>query len=210
MLGTADYVTYVRQHAQQDYGLDPAAVLAVAQQEGLGGESSSLVPGDNGTSFGPHQLHMGGALPPAITALGANAAQAWSWSEEGFKYALQQISGVARGLTGVAAITAITTQFERPSTDYGPTHRNLQREEIANATNVYPIWAAGNSPISNASPSVDVPGGASVAGGGTGVAPTSVLDFGQSVQHVLVEVGLIALAIVLFIGGVYLLASSKR
>jgi hypothetical protein len=89
--------------------LDPRAVLAVASQEGLGGGI-----GDNGSSFGPWQLHIGGALPKSVAAKGAQYAQAWAWSPPGINYALDQIAKVAGGLTGDAAIQAIVSHFERP------------------------------------------------------------------------------------------------
>jgi hypothetical protein len=92
------------------YGLDPMAVLAVAAQEGLGGGV-----GDNGTSFGPWQMHIGGALPNWVGAKGAAFAQKWAWSPAGIDYALRQMAQVARGLTGNAAIQAIVTRFERPA-----------------------------------------------------------------------------------------------
>jgi len=90
-------------------GLDPQAVLAVAGQEGLGGGI-----GDQGTSFGPFQLHYGGAYPLSAPR-GAAASQAWAWSPEGVNYALNQIQGVAGGLSGPAAVSAIVNRFERPA-----------------------------------------------------------------------------------------------
>ena len=93
----------------QAHGLDPQAVLAVAEQEGLGGGI-----GDRGTSFGPFQLHYGGAYPSSAPR-GAAASQAWAWSPEGVNYALNQIQGVAGGLSGPAAVSAIVSRFERPA-----------------------------------------------------------------------------------------------
>src|SRR5262249_53885432 len=90
-------------------GLDPKAVLAVAAQEGLGGGI-----GDNGTSFGPFQLHYGGAYPSGAPR-GAQASQAWAWSPAGIDYALGRIAGVARGKTGANAVQAIVSGFERPA-----------------------------------------------------------------------------------------------
>jgi hypothetical protein len=84
-------------------GLDPRAVLAVAAQEGLGGGI-----GDAGTSFGPFQLHVGGALP-------RGRGNAWANSPEGINYALDRIASVAKGKHGAAAINAIVRQFERPA-----------------------------------------------------------------------------------------------
>lgn len=108
-LSQAQVVDYVRQVAPVK-GLDPNAVLAVASQEGLGGGI-----GDSGTSFGPWQLHQGGALPSSVGNLGADVAQAWAWSQDGINYALDQMAGVAKGLTGTQAVTTIVTQFERPA-----------------------------------------------------------------------------------------------
>lgn len=95
----------------QHPNLDPQAVLAVARQEGLGGGI-----GDKGTSFGPFQLHYGGAYPSGSAPTGSPAAsQAWAWSPAGINYALGQIGGVAGGLKGPAAVRAIVTGFERPA-----------------------------------------------------------------------------------------------
>lgn len=99
-------------------GLDPQAVLAVAHMEGLGGGV-----GDNGTSFGPFQLHLGGAMPRGV----ANP-QAWANSPAGLDYALQRIAGVARGQKGAQAISSIVSRFERPANPAG---------EIAGAERAY-------------------------------------------------------------------------
>jgi hypothetical protein len=96
-----DYTTHIRSIAPK-YNVDANAVMAVAAMEGLGGGV-----GDNGTSYGPFQLHVGGALPQGKD-------QAWAESQEGIDYALQQISKVAGGLKGEAAIEAIVRNFERP------------------------------------------------------------------------------------------------
>jgi len=88
--------------------LDPRAVLAVASREGLGGGI-----GDQGTSYGPFQLHKGGAYP-GYAPQNPTAAQAWAMSPAGINYALNQM-GAARGLTGGRAIRALVTQFERPA-----------------------------------------------------------------------------------------------
>lgn len=85
--------------------LDPQAVLAVASREGLGGGI-----GDQGTSFGPFQLHQGGALPSGI-----QDPQAWAWSPAGIDYALSRIQGVAGGLHGGPAVANIVSRFERPA-----------------------------------------------------------------------------------------------
>ncbi len=103
---------YIQQRARR-YGLDPRAVLAVAAQEGLSGGI-----GDNGTSFGPFQLHYGGAYP-ASAPQGADASQAWAWSPQGVDYALSRMGQVAGGQTGGQAVRSIVSRFERPA-DPGP------------------------------------------------------------------------------------------
>jgi hypothetical protein len=105
----ANPISYIIQGARRR-GLDPNAVLAVAKQEGLSGGI-----GDYGTSFGPWQLHIGGALPSAVGARGAGYAQRWAWSPAGINYALDQMAHVARGQRGRAAVTSIVSRFERPA-----------------------------------------------------------------------------------------------
>lgn len=87
------------------HGLDPAAVLAVANVEG--GIHFGEV-GDHGTSYGPFQLHVGGALPKGKGA-------AWANSPAGIDYAVSQMAQHAKGLTGKAAVASIVTNFERPA-----------------------------------------------------------------------------------------------
>src|SRR5499427_10888405 len=104
-------------------GLDPRAVMAVSAQEGLGGGI-----GDYGTSFGPFQLHWGGAYPSFAPQGNPQAAQAWAWSPAGIDYALGQIQSVAGGLQGAPAVTNIVSRFERPA--------NIPRE-ISGALSAY-------------------------------------------------------------------------
>jgi cell wall-associated NlpC family hydrolase len=122
-------------------GLDPNAVLAVARQEGLGGGI-----GDQGTSFGPFQLHYGGAYPSSAPQ-GAAASQQWAWSPQGVNYALGRIGQVAGGLQGPAAVRAIVTSFERPANP---------SSEIAGALGALGQGVPGGgvslAPISGASP----------------------------------------------------------
>lgn len=90
------------------YGVDPRAVLAIASVEG--GFHGSV--GDNGTSFGPFQEHIGGALPRGLS--GARA-QRWANSPAGIQYAIRHIAEVAHGLHGRQAVAAISSRFERPA-----------------------------------------------------------------------------------------------
>ena len=91
-------------------GLDPEAVLAVASTEGGCG-----VTGDGGTSFGPFQLHWGGAMPAKFVG-NAKASNAFANSARGISYALDgMVKAGARGKRGDAAITEIVRDFERPA-----------------------------------------------------------------------------------------------
>jgi hypothetical protein len=108
----ADWVKQIRAAATK-YGVDPQAALAVASAEGLSGGV-----GDNGTSFGPFQLHVGGALP-------AGKDRAWAESAAGIDYAMSRIATVARGKTGQAAVSAIVTGFERPANPSGEIQRAM-------------------------------------------------------------------------------------
>lgn len=106
--------------------VEPEAVLAVASVEG--GFLGKV--GDQGTSFGPFQLHRGGALP-------AGKGGSWANQPQGVDYALQHIGEVAGGLHGEQAIRAIVTEFEHPQDP---------ETEIQNATNRYrAAKAQGNS-----------------------------------------------------------------
>ncbi len=119
-----DWINYIRQHAPR-YNLDPRAVLAVASSEGLSGAV-----GDSGTSYGPFQLHVGGALPQGRT-------QAWAESPAGMDYALREIGKVAGGMQGQAAVNAIVNKFERPANPGG---------EVQRAWGAYNQFAPGGAP----------------------------------------------------------------
>lgn len=92
------------------YNLDPKAVAAISMVEGGGRRNArGDFMGGRYTSFGPFQLHEGGALPR-----GRNAA--WAGSDAGIRYALSRMaSSGAAGLRGQAAVAAISRNFERPA-----------------------------------------------------------------------------------------------
>lgn len=123
-LGFVERINYIIQQAQVR-GLDPAAVLAVANAEGLGGKA-----GDNNTSFGPFQLHIGGRYP-ASAPQDPKDAESWANSPAGINYALSGIQGVAQGTTGQQAITNIVTLFEQPLNPGA---------EISRASSQYSNW----------------------------------------------------------------------
>ena len=80
----------------QRYRLDPAAVMAVARGEG--GLDWGAV-GDQGSSYGPFQLHRGGALP-------AGKGPEFANSPAGIEYALRKMaeSGAVGRPTGRAVL----------------------------------------------------------------------------------------------------------
>lgn len=108
-MSRTELASYVQAKAP-GLGLDPAAVLAVASQEGAGGGI-----GDAGTSFGPWQLHYGGAYPASAPRGSPAASQAWAWSPAGIDYALSRMASVAKGLVGYPSVSAIVSDFERPA-----------------------------------------------------------------------------------------------
>lgn len=105
--------------AASRYGVDPAAMIAIAMHES--GLRANAV-GDNGSSFGLFQLHQGGALggmsPKAALDALTNALVAAK--------ALAGLGG--RGLTGSAAVSLLSRGFERPADPAG---------EIADAMSHY-------------------------------------------------------------------------
>ncbi len=93
------------------YGLDPNAVLAVARGEG--GLSYGAV-GDGGHAFGPFQMNDAGGV--LTGRFGSSQARArYANSPAGLSEALRAMSGVARGLSGPAAVRAIISRYERPA-----------------------------------------------------------------------------------------------
>ena len=180
------------------YGLDPRAVMAVASQEGLSGNV-----GDNGTSYGPWQLHKGGAYP-ASAPQDPQAANAWAWSPAGIDVALADMSKVAGGQQGPQAVHSLVYGFERPS--------NPQAEYAA-ALRVYVSGALSSSGspgtvgriISDAANPVGavVGGVGSVVGGVSGV--TGFVSEVTSASFWLRALEVVGGGILLFVG-VYLLA----
>lgn len=116
--GTQASISAIVQAAQR-YGVDPAAMIAIAMHES--GLRAGAV-GDQGSSFGLFQLHKGGALgsmspSSALDAL-TNALVAAK--------ALAGLGG--RGLHGSAAVSLLSRGFERPADPAG---------EIADAMSHY-------------------------------------------------------------------------
>ena len=117
------------EHYAPQYGVDPWAALKVSNVEG-GGRFGAV--GDQGTSFGPWQLHIGGAMPAQYTTPGSAAA--FANSVEGVKYVLSRMGSVAGGLKGPAAVSAIVRGFERPADPSGEIQRALGSTGAAGAS----------------------------------------------------------------------------
>ena len=128
----------------------PLVVLAIAQGEG--GLTLPTTAGDGGTSFGPFQLHEGGALP-------AGKDEAWANSPEGIDWAVGQIDDATKGLSGEAAIAAGVRRFERPA---------APAPEVARDTAWYRTQGARGGPPGFVPPgTLPNPGGALGTGSGT-------------------------------------------
>jgi hypothetical protein len=140
MLDRQGVINYVHQRAA-DYGLDPAAVLAVANQEGLNTAPGShwQLGGESNISFGPPSWYGNGAGSAILQQHGPNAA-AWSWTPPGIEYWLGQVAQAAKGLTGNQAISAIVNNFERPRED-------LAAGEIKKAQQAYANFQQGGQEL---------------------------------------------------------------
>jgi hypothetical protein len=141
VLSRDQVIAYVGIHAK-DYNLDPAALLAVANGEGLNHPGSPWwIPGESGPSFGPPSWYggPGGAGAKYLAQAGGNAQAAmdWAWSPAGLDAWMQEASqsqGVA-GSSGLTAITNLVNNFERPLQKY-------RSGNITNARNVYADFQA--------------------------------------------------------------------
>jgi hypothetical protein len=105
--------------ACSDDGIDPLACLANVLHEGAGGGI-----GDNGTAFGPGQIHaLDGRLPQFDQAAkNSPVVNAWAWSKNGIDYMVRSMASgkpSAKGLTGHAAVAAIVYGFEKPGDEAG-------------------------------------------------------------------------------------------
>lgn len=173
----AEELAHIRSQARS-LGLDPNAVLAVAAHEGV---TIPAQVGDQGTSFGPWQLHAGGRLPASVWARGPAYARQWADSPAGIDYALGGIASVAKGLTGNDAIDAIVRRFEQPRADLAP-------GEISRSQQTY---ASGGVPVASGASLGITP--STTTGAPTPYTSTyAVTPFGQATQAALlpVEVGL--------------------
>ncbi len=78
-------VSFAREYAASK-GVNPDAVVATMQGEGLGKYT-----GDNGTSFGDFQLHVGGGMGDQAVAAGIDVRDPRTWKEQ-TKFAIDQMA----------------------------------------------------------------------------------------------------------------------
>lgn len=215
MLDRNQVIAYIGQTAPQ-YGVDPAAMLAVANQEGLNTAPGSIwtVQGESGPSFGPPSWFSGGAGAPFIQQQGsASAASAWSWSVAGLNTWIQQVAQVASGLTGNSAINAIVTRFERPAAKNVPgeiqraqaQYSNFQQQlnNIGGTADIQPQVSTDTG----VQPTTDTTAQAQPSASGT---PSGMnLSFTDSLGHITTQFLLILVGIALLVGGIYLLGSRR-
>lgn len=224
-------IAYIGQNAPL-HGVDPAAMLAVANHEGLnrapinGVGQTWVLPNESGYNFGPPSWYSGGAGGGVIGIAGSNAPT-FAWTPAGLDYWINQIAGVASGLQGRSAISAIVNKFERPRED-------LRQGEIDNASADYQSFQRA---IQNAVGTILPQTGVTDTGGDTtdtGVTtggetstianptvgatanaggvpnPTGLnLSFAGSIQHLVFQFLLVIIGIALLLGGVYLIGSHK-
>lgn len=197
-----DERSYIEQAATAA-GLDSRAVLAVAAHEGV---TLPAEVGDSGTSFGPWQLHAGGALPQSIWDQGAAFANQWANSPAGIDYAIQAIRSAVGGATsGVAQIQAQVTNFERPANPSAEILSSTETYFTGGGPSLSTAAAAGLSTTGTQQTSGTAPNAQGVSAqdvsfGGTLLHPVS------SVEHIVIRgleivfgIGLVALAV----GGIY-------
>jgi hypothetical protein len=220
--GTLDrngVIAYVGQNAAA-YGLDPAAVLAVANQEGLNQNPGAVwnLQGESGYNFGPPSWYTGGAGKAIVNMQGSNAPS-WAWTPEGINYWLSQVAQSASGLQGGAAIQAIVHGFERPRED-------LAGGEVINAGNVYQSFQqmlqgmgiSGGVTDTTPAPIQTGVSGETGTQGQTGVQASATsgsnpqplnLNLSDSIGHSITQFLLVLVGIALLLGGIYLIGSRK-
>lgn len=224
-------IAYIGQNAPL-HGVDPAAMLAVANHEGLnrapinGVGQTWVLPNEGGFNFGPPSWYSLGAGGGVIGIAGSNAPT-FAWTPAGLDYWIQQVSKAAGGLHGTAAIAGIVNNFERPradlaageiqnaSADYASFQRAIQNAvgTVLPTTGVTDTGGdttdtgvtTGGETSTTANPTV----GATANAGGV-PNPTGLnLSFAGSIQHLIFQFLLVIIGIALLLGGVYLIGSKK-
>lgn len=115
-------------------GLDARALEAVFAHEGI---TYPAEVGDGGTSFGPGQMHAGGALPSSVWAKGPAYAQQWANSPAGIDYLIAGIRrAVGTSTQGPAEIYAQVTNFEKPKDIPGEISASLQTYQAGGAPSI--------------------------------------------------------------------------
>lgn len=174
MLTKPDVINYVANNASR-FNLDPAAVLAVADHEGLNTQpgSSWVLKNEGGAfNFGPPSWQSAGAGAAIVKAQGGREAAAqWAWTPAGLDYWLNAVANSgAANRQGLDAITWITGGygwgFERPadpSADITSAQRQYAHYQalVAEATGGAPgniIVTPPDTPGNITIPPISIPG----------------------------------------------------
>ncbi len=186
-------------NSAQKYDVPPWVALSMAIGEG--GLNYGSV-GDNGSSYGPYQLHVGGALP-------AGKGEAWANSPEGIDYAMRQIKTAIGTANGLDAITVGVEKFERPanpgpeiSNDY-----NWYLKQVKRAAGRPPTAAAkGYHPITSAQEALQGSASETLFGTSsvTGAITSAVSGWVSGIEGFVIRGGKILLGIVLIVAVVFL------
>ena len=199
-----DIANYISQQATLR-GINPETAVGVARTEGLNNPV-----GDAGRSFGPYQLYVGGGLGNSFqkeTGLNpANYEQNWPVQVQWFlNWAVQH--GWNPGGVGLGS----SYQAGTGGGSHGASLAGISNWQGLLGSHTLALDLSGNvggggSPETTTSPTG---GGASSKGDGSTVTSTptpETLDFGQSLQHLAIQGGLVFIAIALLIGGIILIA----
>ncbi len=179
-------------------GLDPSAVLGVAYAEG-GFAGTSSTPGDHGTSFGPFQLHKGGALPPQAGNQGGQAAISSIIS--GFEKPGDFGAGIKAGLSPDAAARQ-TRDFRVASAAYN------NFNGIASAS-------FGTAKTDAGSASDFTSAGANVVPGAVGAVTGTIGSIGKLISWItngknITRIGEVILGVILILLGLAMIGFSTR
>lgn len=223
MLDRNGVIAYVGQNAST-YGLDPAAVLSVANGEGLNtapGATWNLSQqfGERGYNFGPPSWYSLGAGGTIVGMQGSNAPQ-WAWTPAGLDYWLSQVAQSASGLTGGAAIQAIVHGFERPLERLRPDAIQKAENQYSGFQRILQGIGIGGGVTDTQPTETGTVGTGAEAGvqGTTGLQTTASspgeptkldLDFSKSIQHSIMQILLVIFGLALLLGGIYLIGSRR-
>lgn len=196
-------------------GIDPNVAIRVAQSEGLNNPV-----GDAGKSFGPFQLYTGGGLGNAFQQLtGLNPANYISNWPQQVQYFLNWAVQHGWNPGGIGLGTAYVGGTGGGS--HGASAAGIANFQGLSGSHTEPITGGGvtdTSPPVTAQPTTDTgtqgttdTGTQTTATGGSnpGQPTSATLSFSDTIQHSLMQILLVIVALTILIGGIYLVGSGK-